>query len=158
MNDVTGLSDPEMPRVTADAETTIVMHMRGTPKSMLGLTDYTNVTHEVRDWLCERATRARSKTVWIDPGIGFAKTPQQSLELLRNTAHFVATGYPVLIGASRKSFIGHTLDIADPDQRLAGSLAAVAASWATGAQAFRVHDVMETRQLLDLLYAIEGAA
>jgi dihydropteroate synthase len=158
VNDVTGLSDPQMPGVTADAEATVVMHMRGTPESMRGLTEYTNMTDEVRDWLCERAALAQSKTVWIDPGIGFAKTPQQSLELLRNTAQFVATGHPVLIGASRKSFIGHTLDIADPDDRLSGSLAAVAAAWARGAQAFRVHDVTETRHLLDLLYAIEGAA
>jgi dihydropteroate synthase len=158
INDVTGLSDPLMPSVSADAEATIIMHMRGTPESMRGLTEYANVTDEVCEWLCQRATLVQSNTVWIDPGIGFAKTPQQSLELLKNTAQFVATGHPVLIGASRKSFIGHTLDIADPGDRLGGSLAAVAASWAQGAQAFRVHDVTETRRLLDLLYAIEGAA
>ena len=158
INDVSGLGDPMMADVTADADHTIIMHMRGTPSTMRALTDYENVTQQVCQWLCERATQARSNTVWIDPGIGFAKTPQQSLELLNNIEHFVRTGHPVLIGASRKSFIGHTLDIPDADDRLGGSLAAAASAWSRGAQAFRVHDVAETRQLLDLLYAIDGAA
>ena len=96
--------------------------------------------------------------MWIDPGIGFAKTAEQSLSLLKNTGVFVATGHPVFIGASRKSFIGHTLDVRESEDRLAGSLAAVASAWQQGAEAFRVHDVAETRHLLDMLHAIEGAA
>ena len=158
INDVSGLSDPGMARVSADAEHTVVMHMRGTPQTMKSLTRYGNLTQEVCAWLCERAAEAQSKTVWIDPGIGFAKTAEQSLSLLKNTGAFVATGHPVFIGASRKSFIGHTLDIHDANDRLAGSLAAVASAWQQGAQAFRVHDVAETRHLLDMLHAIEGAA
>ncbi len=158
VNDVTGLSDPNMAAVTADAEHAIIMHMRGTPSTMSTLTDYENVTEQVLQWLCERAEHARAKTVWIDPGIGFAKTAKQSLALLKNTDQFVATGHPVLIGASRKSFIGHTLDIPNTEDRLSGSLAAIASAWTKGAEAFRVHDVKESRQLLDLLYAIEGAA
>ncbi len=157
INDVTGLSDPEMAAVTADAEATIVMHMRGTPQSMRGLTDYSCVVTEVTAWLVERAARAQSEVVWIDPGIGFAKTAAQSLELIAGTDRLVATGYPVLVGASRKSFIGQTLDIPDAEQRLPGSLAAAAAAWSGGADALRVHDVRETRQLLDLLYAVDEA-
>ncbi len=158
INDVTALSDPEMAAVTADAEQTIIMHMRGTPQTMRTLTEYDDVVAQVADWLVERAALVRSEGVWIDPGIGFAKTAQQSLRLLAHTERLVATGLPVMIGASRKSFIGHTLGVDDPKDRLGGSLAAVAATWAQGAQAFRVHDVAHTRQLLDLLYAIEGAA
>ena len=158
INDVTGLSDPNMASVTADAKHAVIMHMRGTPATMRTLTDYEDVTETVCQWLCERAAQAQAKTVWIDPGIGFAKTAPQSLELLGNIARFVATGHPVLVGASRKSFIGHTLDIPDANNRLGGSLAAAASAWMRGAQAFRVHDVEETRQLLDLLYAIDGAA
>lgn len=157
INDVTGLTDPEMPAVTADARATVVMHMRGTPATMRQLTDYTDVVADVRDALLEAASRARSSEVWIDPGIGFAKTPAQSLILLRATHILAATGHPVYVGASRKSFIGHTLGQPDPADRLAGSLAAVAAAWQRGARAFRVHDVGPTRQLLDLLCAIDSA-
>jgi len=157
INDVTGLSDPDMPAVTADAQATIVMHMRGTPQTMGELTEYADVVAEVTTWLVERAALARSRQVWIDPGIGFAKTAAQSLALLAGTDHLVATGLPVLVGASRKSFIGQILKLPDPDQRLSGSLAAAAAAWSRGADALRVHDVGETRELLDLLHAVDGA-
>ena len=92
----------------------------------------------------------------LDPGIGFAKTAEQSLALLRGLDRLVATGLPVFVGASRKSFIGHTLGLTDPAQRLPGSLGAAAAAWARGARALRVHDVAQTRQLLDMLVAIDG--
>jgi len=111
----------------------------------------------VRDRLMASAQRVRSPEVWLDPGIGFSKTAAQSLQLLRHTETLVATGLPVYIGASRKSFIGHTLQLPSPEARLSGSLAAVAAAWQRGARAFRVHDVSETRQLLDILCAIEQA-
>lgn len=160
INDVSGLSDPDMPAVTADAEATVVMHMRGQPATMRGLTDYDDVVTEVRDHLLQRAALARSAQVWLDPGIGFAKTPAQSLALLRGLDVLVATGMPVYVGASRKSFIGAALDLPSPEQRLPGSLAAAAWAWLHGARALRVHDVAETRQHLDLLHAIAsgGAA
>ncbi len=158
INDVTGLRDPDMAAVTADAQATVVMHMRGTPSTMRGMTDYTDLLHDVRTALLTAAARARSPEVWIDPGIGFAKTAAQSLSLLRHTDNLVATGLPVYIGASRKSFIGHTLGQPNAEERLAGSLAAVAAAYQRGARAFRVHDVAETRQLLDLLRAVETTA
>lgn len=158
INDVTGLRDPDMIAVTADAEATVVMHMRGTPKTMQSLTDYADPVDEVRAWLERQAALALSPSVWIDPGIGFAKTAQQSLALLQRTEHMVASGFPVLIGASRKSFIHQLTGAPDPSDRIGGSLAAVATAWSKGAQAFRVHDVRETRQMVDLLHAMESAA
>ena len=157
INDVSGLDDPEMAAVSADAEAMVVMHMRGTPSTMSGLTAYGDLLSEVRAQLVERAARARCPEVWLDPGLGFAKTAAQSLRLLAQTAALASTGLPVLIGASRKSFIGHALGQPDPADRLPGSLAAAAAGWARGARAFRVHDVAPTRQLLDMLRAIDAA-
>jgi dihydropteroate synthase len=157
INDVSGLADPEMSAVTADAWATIVMHMRGTPKTMCRQTAYDDVVGEVADWLEDRASRARSAHIWLDPGIGFAKTPQQSLLLIAQLQRLVERGLPVLVGASRKSFIGHTLHLPRPTDRLAGSIAAAIAAWQNGADAIRVHDVAATRQALDLLHAIEGA-
>ncbi len=157
INDVTGLADPDMPAVTADAQATVVMHMRGTPQTMRDMTEYGNVVTEVATWLTQQAGRARSPEVWIDPGIGFAKTAEQSLALLAGTAQLAATGLPVFVGASRKSFIGQTLRLPNPEDRLSGSLAAAAAAWSGGADALRVHDVAETRQLLDLLHAVSQA-
>lgn len=154
LNDVTGLDDPEMAELSGAFEATIVMHMRGTPRSMRSLTAYDDVVDEVRAALVHRAQRARSAAVLIDPGIGFAKTAEQSLRLLKATSRLVQTGFPVLIGASRKSFIGRTLGIEQPDQRLFGSLAAAAAAYHGGASAFRVHDVRATREMLDMLEAI----
>jgi len=158
VNDVTGLRDAEMAAVTADAWGAVVMHMRGEPDTMAGLTDYTDLVAEVRASLGRSAARARCPQVWLDPGIGFSKTANQSLRLVAHIRELTTLGWPVLVGASRKSFIGRTLHLPDPADRLAGSLAAVAAAWQGGAHAFRVHDVAETRQVLDLLCAIRGAA
>ena len=157
INDVRGLEDPEMAAVSADAACVVVMHSRGTPRDMSRLTTYDDLVAEVAQWLDARARRARSAQVWIDPGLGFAKTAAQSLALLQGVPTLVATGWPVYIGASRKSFIGHTLGVPDAADRLPGSLAAVAAAYQRGAAAFRVHDVAATRQLLDLLVAIDTA-
>lgn len=158
VNDVTGLRDPEMAALTADAWGVVVMHMRGEPATMAGLTDYADLLSEVRLALAQSAARARCPRVWLDPGIGFAKTAQQSLCLIGNIGAIRSAGRPVLVGASRKSFIGHTLRLPRAADRLPGALAAVAAAWHGGAQAFRVHDVAETRQVLDLLCAIRRAA
>ena len=102
LNDVTGLRDPEMAAASHRFDLTVVMHMRGTPRSMSSMTDYTALVTEVRDSLLDAARRARSGQVAIDPGIGFAKTAQQSLRLLDQTHALVDTGLPVYIGASRK--------------------------------------------------------
>lgn len=157
LNDVSGLRDPEMVAVSADAAATVVMHMRGTPATMVTLIDYQDLVEEVRAALLEAAARARSPEVWIDPGIGFAKTAPQSLLLLRRLDRLVDTGLPVLLGASRKSFIGRTLGVERPDDRLPGSLAAALWGAEAGVGALRVHDVAATRQALHLWAAIQTA-
>jgi dihydropteroate synthase len=157
LNDVTGLRDPEMAELSAGFEATIVMHSRGCSRTMSSLTDYGDLIREILGELMKGAEKAQSKTVWIDPGIGFAKTPAQSLSLLKHCETFVDSGYPVLIGASRKSFIGHCLRHPGTEDRLFGSLAAVAAGYYAGARAFRVHDVQATRDVLELLVAIDNA-
>lgn len=157
VNDIRGLADPEMVAVSADAWGVVVMHSRGTPETMGRLVEYEDLVEEVRASLLASAARCRAPRVWIDPGIGFAKTAAQSLRILRELPRLVDTGLPVLVGASRKSFIGHTLGLSSAADRLYGSLAAAAAAWQQGASVLRVHDVRETRQTLDLLSAIANA-
>lgn len=157
LNDIDGLCHPELAAMSADFWGVVVMHRRGDPRTMRGLTDYTDLVGEVRSHLITAASRARCEQVWIDPGIGFAKTPQQSLKLLQQLQSLMDTGWPVLVGASRKSFIGATLGQPDPAQRLPGSLAVACDAWLKGAAVLRVHDVAETRQALDLLWAIAQA-
>ena len=156
INDVSGLCNPQMVALTQDAWGTVVMHNRGTPQTMGSMTQYPDLVSNVRDHLVEAPQRAKSPNVCIDPGIGFAKTADQSVTLIRHLNAFVQTGFPVFLGASRKSFIGQTLNLPDPDARLYGSLAAVAAAHARGVRVFRVHDVAPTKQLLGLLQAIDS--
>jgi dihydropteroate synthase len=134
------------------------MHSRSTPKDMqLGThTTYTNLVEDIIQEITLGINRARSPQVYFDPGIGFAKTAQQSLEILRSTDHFLQMGHPILIGTSRKSFIGHTLNLPKSEDRLIGSLATVAYTHERGASAWRVHDVKETRQMVDMLNAIKN--
>jgi dihydropteroate synthase len=125
----------------------IAMHMRGTPRTMQEAPQYDDVVAEVCDYLVERAEKARAagvSEIWIDPGIGFGKTGDHNLSLLRHLGTFVGTGWPVVVGASRKSFLGRLTDGAAADDRLEGSIAV--ATWAMlhGAAVVRVHDVAET--------------
>jgi dihydropteroate synthase len=143
--------------VAADARVGwVAMHMQGTPRSMQDDPSYTDVVTDVRDFLVERADRAREAgvdEVWIDPGIGFGKTLDHNLSLLRHLETLVDTGYPVVVGTSRKRFLG-TLhgrtdgveSPTDPDDRLEGSIAT--ATWALlhGAAMIRAHDVRATVQ------------
>jgi dihydropteroate synthase len=142
--------------MSARFHSTIIMHSRGTPQTMTELAHYSDVTQSVKAWLKIQASLARSPEVILDPGIGFAKSAKQSLVLLREIAQLKELGCPILIGASRKSFIGHTLNQPNPNERLSGSLASVAAAFSKGANIFRVHDVRETRDVVDLLWAIEN--
>ncbi len=156
VNDVTGGGDPKMFEVVAKAGCDyILMHMRGTPATMATMTDYSQgvvagVRAELHDALARaaRAGIAREKLV-VDPGLGFAKTAAQSVELLRALPEFVSEFGAVLLGASRKSFI-RELDPRrpGPDDRLAGSLAAALLGARAGVAWLRVHDVAETRQAL----------
>ena len=162
INDVSGLADPAMPAVIAEAGCPVViMHSRGNLGSMQARIDFADVVGEVREELLDRAARARRagverSQIILDPGIGFGKTIDHNLSLLGNLATLCQTGHPVLVGASRKSFIG-ALTGAPVERRLAGSLAAVAVAALAGVDVVRVHDVEETRQFFEVFAAIRGA-
>jgi dihydropteroate synthase len=151
VNDVSGGTfDPEMLGTVADLGVPIcLMHLRGTPTNMQQLTDYTNVVREVGDALLERVAAAIAAgidpdNIMVDPGIGFAKTAAQSIELLRNLQDLrERVGKPLLVGVSRKSFIGQILDRPDPEQRIWGTAAACAVAIERGTDLLRVHDVAE---------------
>jgi len=167
VNDVTALADPDMADVVAAAGCTVcLMHMKGNPKTMQANPHYDDVVAEVRDFLIERARFAESRRIarnkiWIDPGFGFGKTVQHNLLLLKHLDVFAATGYPVLIGVSRKSTIGRVLNPDSPlpvEERLEGSLAAQVVAQMKGARIIRTHDVKATRWAMDMTNAILGAA
>jgi dihydropteroate synthase len=141
----------------------VAMHMKGDPRTMQSEARYGDVVAEVRSFLVERAEAGRAagvREVWIDPGIGFAKTAEHNLELLAHLDVLIDTGYPVAVGTSRKSFLGHVLaradglapgEVAAPDDRLEGSLAT--ATWAAwrGAAMIRAHDVRSTLHALKVV-------
>jgi len=134
----------------------VAMHMRGTPATMQQHAVYDDVVAEVREFLVQRAEKAAAAGVgeiWIDPGLGFAKTTDHNLSLLRRVDELVATGIPVLIGASRKSFIGRLTGDAAVDDRLEGSLAAAVWAIDKGVAMVRVHDVRPTVQAARLVAA-----
>jgi dihydropteroate synthase len=152
VNDITGLADPEMVRVVGDAGAgVVIMHMRGRPKTMQRDLHYDDLVGEVRSFLQERAGRAR------EPGIGFGKSAAQNFELIRRLRDFVSLGFPVLVGPSRKSFLGSLPSALPAEERLEGTLAAVAVSVMNGASIVRVHDVAETRRVVEVVDAIRGA-
>jgi len=162
INDVSALDDETTAQAVADAGCPVVlMHSRGSLGNMQQDIRFENVTSEVGSELKNAVSRAQAAGVHpdkilIDPGIGFGKTAKQNLQLLRRIKDLVALGFPVLVGASRKSFIGWQTG-ADPQDRLPGSLAAVA--WAASGRAavVRVHDVAETVQFLQVWDAIRKA-
>lgn len=166
INDVSGLAhDPAaMPVAAGFGGPVVLMHMRGTPAEMNRLTDYPDgVAAAVCAWAAERiatcaAAGIATDRLVLDPGIGFAKTWQQSLQLLAALPDLARFGRPLLVGVSRKSFIGRAAAIPSPDDRLPGSLAAVLWAAAAGADILRVHDVAATRQALAVWRAIAGAA
>ncbi len=165
VNDVSGgLYDPAMlPTVAVLGVPVILMHLRGTPQTMQQLTDYDDypdVVAAVAAALGDRIAAAvaagiPAEKIAIDPGIGFAKTAEQNLELIRRLPELRSLGYPLLVGPSRKSFIGKILDQPDPQQRVWGTGAACAACVAGGADWVRVHDVGPMRDVVrvsDALY------
>jgi dihydropteroate synthase len=162
VNDVSALGDPELAAAVAAAGCPVVlMHSRGETADMHRHARYADVVAEVRDELAAALARAeaagidRRQTV-LDPGIGFAKTGAHNLALLRRLDDLRVLGRPLLVGASRKSFIGE-LTGAPPGDRLAGSLAAVAWAARGGAALLRVHDVAATVQFLAVHAAIEAS-
>jgi len=161
INDISaGRDDPAMFPLAARAGVPLVlMHMMGEPKSMQDAPRYDDVVAQVRQFLAGRVEAAvaagvRRERCIVDPGIGFGKTAEHNLALLAGVASLCELGQPVLIGASRKRFIGAITGASEPDERLAGSLAAACAAYLGGASIFRVHDVAATRQALDVLRRI----
>lgn len=160
VNDISALRfDPSMLSLVAAEKIPIVlMHMQGKPQTMQTEPRYQDVVREVRDFLAAQLYEAMdggiaAERVILDPGIGFGKTLGHNLQLLRGLPVLAALGQPLLVGVSRKAFIGKILGL-DPDQRLEGSLAAAVAAVLAGANLVRVHDVAETTRAVRVADAI----
>ena len=159
INDVSGLRDSRMAEIVAAAHVPVIlMHMRGTPLTMQKKNRYRRLIPEIRSELAGSVRKAkaagiRKENILIDPGIGFAKQPGDNLKLIRNLKAFKSLGYPVVVGPSRKSFIGFLLGNRVED-RLFGTAAAVALSVVHGADVIRVHDVAAMRQVAAVSSAI----
>jgi dihydropteroate synthase len=164
VNDISALRfDPQMAHLVAAEKVPIVlMHMQGTPQTMQAEPRYQDVLREVRDFLTARVRFAMEAgvargNIIIDPGIGFGKTLDHNLTLLGGLRAFASVGQPLLVGASRKTFIGKLLGV-EPQERLEGSLAAAVAAVFGGAHILRVHDVKETRRAIRVADAIRFGA
>jgi dihydropteroate synthase len=162
VNDVTALrSEPELGALCAQRDCGLVlMHMQGTPRTMQENPSYDDVVDDVKAFLAERIEFATSQGVaeeqiWVDPGIGFGKTVDHNLELLRRLGELEELGRPIVVGASRKSFLGK-LTGREVGERLGGTVASNVLALRAGADVFRVHDVAESRQALDVAEAILG--
>ena len=137
----------------------VLMHMQGRPESMQLNPDYQNVTYEVIEFLSRRIDAAVASGIdpnhiILDPGIGFGKTREHNLELLANLDRVVSLGYPVVLGTSRKRFMGSLLDVNEPTDLLGATTATTALGIAAGVRIFRVHDVKPNRQAADISMAI----
>jgi dihydropteroate synthase len=162
VNDVTALrGDAEMAGLCADREATVVlMHMLGTPRTMQDEPRYDDVVAEVKAFLARRvevalAAGIAEERIWLDPGIGFGKTAAHNMELLRRLAELRELGRPLVIGTSRKSFIGK-VDGSDAGARLGGTIASSVLAAAEGAEVLRVHDVAEVGQAMAVAAAVLG--
>jgi dihydropteroate synthase len=154
VNDISGGTfDPEMLPVVANLNCPIIlMHIRGNPQTMQQLTDYQDLMTDIYSFLAQQITIATSagiepEKIIIDPGIGFAKNWEQNLEILRRLQLLKKLNCPILVGASRKSFIGHILNQPDPKARVWGTAAACCAAISNGADILRVHDVQAMREV-----------
>jgi dihydropteroate synthase len=162
INDITALGDPAMGAVVAQAGAGLVlMHMQGTPATMQDEPRYEDAASEIQGWLAARVDQARragvaEDSIAIDPGIGFGKTLRHNLELLARIDELRALGRPVMVGASRKSFIQKLLDL-PVDQRLEASLSAAAVAVFLGARIVRTHDVRSTVRAVRLADAMREA-
>ncbi|HEX8959599.1 MAG TPA: dihydropteroate synthase, partial [Solirubrobacterales bacterium] len=162
VNDVTALrGDPEIGGLCAERGAGLVlMHMRGDPRTMQESPEYDDVVEDVKAFLAERleaaiAAGVAEERVWLDPGIGFGKTLEHNLELLRRLGELRELGCPLVVGASRKSFIGK-IDGSPVGERLGGTIAASVLAAAEGADVLRVHDVAEVAQAVKLAGAVLG--
>ena len=164
VNDISGMTfDPNMVDIIKESGLPVViMHIKGTPKNMQKNPYYEDLMQELTEYFEERKKFARAKGILdqqiiFDPGIGFGKRPQDNFQLLRELKKIVDMGFPVLIGPSKKSFIGLTLNL-PVDQRLEGTAAAVTTGILKGARIVRVHDVKEMKRVALITDEIRGIA
>jgi len=162
VNDVTAMrADPEIGALCADRGAVLVlMHMQGTPRTMQDAPAYDDVLDAVRAFLAERieaavAAGVAEERIWIDPGIGFGKSLEHNLELLRRLGELRELGRPLLVGTSRKTFIGK-VDGSGAEDRIGGTIASSVLAMAEGADVLRVHDVAEAAQATRVAAAILG--
>ena len=162
INDVTALQgDDDMPRVAAESGCAVVlMHMQGTPRTMQLNPHYDDVVAEVAGHLAQRVAAARAagigpERIAIDPGIGFGKTVEHNMQLITGLGRFAALGHPVLLGASRKSFLATLAHCADVEDRDLPTAVLTALGYGFGARLFRVHAVHPTLQALRLAEALD---
>lgn len=161
VNDISaGRDDPGMFSLVAEGGTPyIIMHMQGTPRTMQDNPRYDDVVAEIRSFLLERATAAeeagvRQENLVIDPGIGFGKSKRDNLDIIMNLESFTETGYKVMLGASRKRFMGSICDITEYSELVGATCATTAIGVFAGVDIFRVHDIKENRQALDVAWAL----
>jgi len=160
VNDISGLGhDREMTEVVAEFQVPIIiMHMLGTPETMQIAPHYNNLLFDLKHFFLTRIRQALTAgipedRIIIDPGIGFGKTLEHNLQLINNLEYFLDLGKPVLVGPSRKSFIGLILGV-PAEQRLEGTIAASILSWLHGAAILRVHDVLQVKRALQVTESI----
>ena len=162
VNDVTAFrGDPEIAPLCAERGCDVVlMHMLGSPRTMQDDPHYDAVVNDVKSFLSERvelavAAGVAEERIWVDPGIGFGKTLEHNLELLRRLGELRDLGRPIIVGTSRKRFIG-AITGREADQRIGGTVASNVLALLNGADAFRVHDVAEAKEALDVAEALLG--
>ena len=162
VNDVTGGTEDES-IITLVAERNVpycIMHMQGKPGNMQDNPAYDDATQEIKEFLIQQAEKAQTlgvkkENIILDPGIGFGKRTQHNLELLKQLNQFGQLDYPILLGTSRKRFMGEICNTEDPAQRMPATCATTALGVEAGAKIFRVHDVWQNRQAADVSYAIK---
>lgn len=164
VNDVSGFRDSKMAEVCISTDCSVcIMHMKGDPETMQASPEYEDVVGEICQYLTSQARAVEEsgidrERIWIDPGIGFGKLPKHNLAILRGMSSFVETGYPVMVGVSRKSFIGKILGSDSSPvpvgDRLEGTIAADVWAQIRGAKILRVHDVKEARRAAEIVSAI----
>ncbi|MFC1581489.1 dihydropteroate synthase [Candidatus Neomarinimicrobiota bacterium] len=162
VNDISGLNfDSEMVKIVANYKAPVViMHIKGTPKSMQTNPTYNNLIEEIISYFANQiefamANGISEKQIIIDPGIGFGKTVNDNFTIIKELSQFSQLGFPILVGPSKKSFIGETLNL-PVDQRVEGTSAAIAACIINGANIIRVHDVKEMRRVMIVSSKIRG--
>ena len=164
LNDVSaGCEDKNILKLAADTGVFIcLMHMQGSPANMQDNPSYENVTKEVSEFLTKHANEAekagiKKENIILDPGIGFGKRTQHNLELLRNLNQITSLGYPILLGTSRKRFMGEISKQEDPQERMPATCATSALGVLAGVKIFRVHDIWQNRQAIDVIQAIRDS-